>query len=275
MRRSSSADVDRWLTRSRVLLTPTEDRASAAIRAAWSCPSCISVKKTASGRSGAPISESRKPSRRRRGAPEVIAHARTESSDLPRVASNWAAPAARLRAPDRQSAEDISSIAASCRRGKPRTASWPALAFAGDCRTRRAAGESIEPRPRRDAIDRLRVGARGVPHRSASPVFGRLRPARRIAWLGCDYRIGRRRGPRSASSLPRDGLARPGELAEDQQDAATRYAPRCLKDVVEALRTCFARRREPSSARSIRRSWTPPASTSRRAGGQTLGALAA
>ena len=33
-----------------------------------------------------------------------------------------------------------------------------------------------------------------------------------------------------------------GELAEDQQDAATRYAPRCLKDVVEE--DLFARRRE-------------------------------
>ena len=32
------------------------------------------------------------------------------------------------------------------------------------------------------------------------------------------------------------------ELAEDQQDAATRYTPRCLKDVVEE--DLFARRRE-------------------------------
>ena len=33
-----------------------------------------------------------------------------------------------------------------------------------------------------------------------------------------------------------------GELAEDQQDAATPFAPRCLKDVVEE--TLFARRRD-------------------------------
>jgi transposase len=35
---------------------------------------------------------------------------------------------------------------------------------------------------------------------------------------------------------------RGGELAEDQQDAATPSAPRCLKDVVEE--TLFARRRD-------------------------------
>ena len=50
------------------------------------------------------------------------------------------------------------------------------------------------------------------------------------------------------------------ELARINRTAATPFAPRCLKDVVEE--TC-SRGGAISSARSISCSWTPPASTSR------------
>jgi len=49
------------------------------------------------------------------------------------------------------------------------------------------------------------------------------------------------------------------ELAEDQQDGATSFAPRCLKDLVEEE----LRGGAISSARSIWCSWTRPASISK------------
>ena len=59
------------------------------------------------------------------------------------------------------------------------------------------------------------------------------------------------------------------ELGQQQQDGATPFAPRCLKDVVEE--GC-SRAGAISSARSIWCSWTPPASISRAPAARASGA---
>ena len=145
----------------------------------------------------------RKPARGRRGAPADHRHAgKVRGSARERAVGAAAALRGALcRQGDR-------ARRAQSRRGEGR---GDAAHRAGARVRAGVGGDGLQERdraPGERAQARLLAGARDVPHRAASPVLRRLGPRRRPLARGLSHRG--RRGPRTASSLSRHGVARRG-----------------------------------------------------------------
>ena len=175
----------------------------------------------------------RKPARRRGGLPASDRHARKGRGSARERAVGPVAPLrGALRSP--------SGRARALDRGK----------CDGDLDATDRAGAGVRAVVGRDRLPaddrapceraqaRLLSGARGVPDRAAPLVLRRFGSRRRPLAGGLSHR--RRRGSRPPPPLSRHGLARRGTAWE--QDAATPFAPRCVKDVLEE--DLFARRRD-------------------------------